>query len=103
RPDRILAFTFTNRAAREMRARLETVVGEGASKLWVGTFHATGVRILRREAGTIGLPSAFTIYDREDQESVLREILKELERSEEGARLSEVLRAISDAKNALLT
>ena len=103
RPDRILAFTFTNRAAREMRERLQKVVGEGTSKLWVGTFHATGVRVLRREAGTLGLPAAFAIYDREDQESVLREILKQLERSEEGARLSEVLRAISDAKNALLS
>ena len=102
-PDRILSFTFTNRAAREMRERLQSVVGEGAGRLWVGTFHATGVRVLRREAGTLGLPATFAIYDREDQESVLREILKQLEKNDENARLSQVLRQISDAKNALLT
>src|SRR5580765_3462264 len=102
-PERILSFTFTNRAAREMRERLEHAVGPAASKLWMGTFHATGVRMLRREAATLGLPAAFTVYDREDQESVLRELLKEIERTDESARVGQVLNRISDAKNALAT
>src|SRR5678815_728377 len=70
----ILAFTFTNRAAREMRERLARGLGEAAGELWVGTFHATAVRILRREAAKLGLPTAFAIYDREDQDSVLRDV-----------------------------
>src|SRR5207247_4422498 len=71
----LLAFTFTNRAAREMRERIARVVGNAAQGLWVGTFHATAVRILRREGMALGIPAAFAIYDREDQEEVLREIL----------------------------
>src|SRR5213080_1050904 len=56
-PDRLLAVTFTNKAAREMHGRVETLVGEGAKKMWVGTFHATAVRILRREAERLGIAS----------------------------------------------
>src|SRR5262252_4316275 len=69
-PTALLAFTFTNRAAREMRSRIEANVGPAASRLWIGTFHATGLRILRREAATLGLPPGFTVYDREDQEGI---------------------------------
>ncbi len=103
RPDGILAFTFTNRAAREMRDRIERTVGAAAAaRLWVGTFHATAVRLLRRECATLGLPQGFTIYDRDDQEGVLREILKDLQLSESGYRVGVVLAKISECKNALV-
>ena len=105
-PGSILAFTFTNRAAREMRERIARAVGEVAERLWVGTFHATGVRILRREAGAghiPGLAAGFVIYDREDQEATLDEVLSRLGLPEGTLRLGEVLRRISDAKNALVS
>ncbi|MBI1796880.1 MAG: UvrD-helicase domain-containing protein [Candidatus Eisenbacteria bacterium] len=105
-PEAILAFTFTNRAAREMRARIERTVGEAARRLWVGTFHATGVRILRREARGGALPGIgpdFVIYDREDQETVVAAAIAALELPEGTLRTGEVLRRISDAKNALVS
>ena len=105
-PEAVLAFTFTNRAAREMRERIVRVVGEAERRLWVGTFHATGVRILRREAragGVPGLPADFVIYDREDQEDVLGEVIQALGLPEGALRLGEVMRRISDAKSALVT
>ena len=102
RPEAIVAFTFTNRAAREMRGRIEQAVGAVASRLWIGTFHATSVRLLRREAATLGLPAGFTIYDREDQESLLRDIRRELGLDEAAYRLGVVLGRISDCKNALV-
>ncbi len=99
----MLAFTFTNRAAREMRERIEREVGgEAARALWVGTFHATGVRILRREAARLGLPHDFTIYDREDQEGVVREAIRALELPEAAFRPGAVIARISDAKSALV-
>ena len=103
RPESVMAFTFTNRAAREMKERIERAVGESAARLWVGTFHATAVRILRREAAALDRPRSFAIYDREDQESVLREILRRLQLPEAAYRLGTVLSRISDAKNALVT
>ncbi len=99
RPDAILAFTFTNRAAREMRGRIASIAA-GAGP-WVGTFHATGVRILRREARRIGLPRDFVIYDREDQETLIGELAKQLGWPESLKR-SRVIGAISDAKNAFV-
>ena len=101
-PEGVLAFTFTNRAAREMRQRIADTVGPEASRLWIGTFHATAVRLLRREASTLGLAPGFTIYDRDDQEGVLRPIIKDLALSETGFRIGVVLGRISDCKNSLV-
>ena len=73
----VLAFTFTNKAAREMRERVESLLQTTELRAWVGTFHATCVRILRRHAESLGYPKAFVIYDTDDQRSLLRELLKE--------------------------
>jgi DNA helicase-2/ATP-dependent DNA helicase PcrA len=102
-PHAVLAFTFTNRAAREMRERLAALLGAPAAELWVGTFHATAVRILRRESARLGLPAAFAIYDREDQESVMRGVLETLRLPEDVFKLSLVRERISSAKNALVS
>ena len=98
----VLAFTFTNKAAREMRARLERLVPDGFSRLWVGTFHGTCLRLLRREAQRLGYPTAFTVFDREDQTSLLQRILKELDLAGRELRPSFFLSRISGAKNALV-
>jgi DNA helicase II / ATP-dependent DNA helicase PcrA len=101
-PRAILSFTFTNRAAREMRERIAGMVGEASRELWVGTFHSTAVRILRREAVAAGISPAFAIYDREDQEGLIREIARELAWPEGSWKMGAVLGAISDAKNSLV-
>ncbi len=77
-PWSILAVTFTNKAAGEMRERLEKILGAGIEMPWVSTFHSACVRILRREISALGYSSGFTIYDDQDQERLLRDILKEL-------------------------
>ena len=82
-PYRILAVTFTNKAAQEMRTRLERLVGEAlARELWVGTFHAVCARILRRHGSSVGVPPNFVIYDTTDQRTVVNRALKELELDE---------------------
>ncbi len=77
-PWRILAVTFTNKAAREMSSRVESLLNIPAQGLWIGTFHGMCVRILRREADRWGIKRDFTIYDRDDQLSILRRALKNL-------------------------
>ena len=76
-PSRILAFTFTNKAAREMRERVARFVPEAAGQVWLATFHSTGARILRQHAHRMGWPNDFTIYDQDDSRSLLKQILEE--------------------------
>src|SRR3979409_1307222 len=78
-PDRLLAVTFTNKAAREMRGRGETLVGKEAGKMWVGTFHSTAVKILRRDAARIGIVPSFVIFDEDDTRAAPKRVLDELE------------------------
>jgi len=102
-PDRILAVTFTNKAAGEMKARLEKMVGAVAKDLWVGTFHSTCVRILRRDGKKIGIASNFAIMDDTDQRSIVRDVLHDLDFDERQISPGAALDEISKAKNALLS
>ncbi|WMJ74533.1 3'-5' exonuclease [Cytophagaceae bacterium ABcell3] len=102
-PFNILALTFTNKAAKEMRTRIEEVVGTDARNLWMGTFHSVFARILRSEAEKIGYPSNFTIYDTEDSKSLIRQILKENYLDDKVYKPNTVLARISGAKNRLIS
>lgn len=100
-PFNILALTFTNKAAREMKERISKVVGNEARNLWMGTFHSVFARILRIEADKINYPSNFTIYDSDDSKSLIRDILKEQNLDDKTYKPSAVLNRISSAKNNL--
>jgi DNA helicase-2/ATP-dependent DNA helicase PcrA len=100
-PDRILAVTFTNKAAGEMKARLERMVGAAARDLWVGTFHSMCVRILRRDGRKIGIASNFAIMDDTDQRAIVRDILHDLDYDERQITPGAALGEISKAKNNL--
>ncbi|CAN5605395.1 3'-5' exonuclease [soil metagenome] len=102
-PFNILALTFTNKAAQEMRKRIEGVVGTDARNLWMGTFHSVFARILRAEAGRLGYPSNFTIYDTEDSKSLIKSIVKEMHLDDKVYKSSAVLSRISGAKNRLVS
>lgn len=102
-PFNILALTFTNKAAKEMRARVEKVVGPNARNLWMGTFHSVFAKILRSEADKIGYPRSFTIYDSQDSKTLVGQIVKELELDDKLYKPSLVLGRISAAKNKLIS
>ncbi|MGQ9778528.1 MAG: DNA helicase PcrA [Bacillota bacterium] len=101
-PGAILAVTFTNKAAEEMRSRVVALVGPVAKKIWVGTFHATCARILRADGKEIGIDPRFVIYDVQDQVAAVKEALAKLELSEKDFPPRSVLASISAAKNALV-
>ena len=101
-PWAILAVTFTNKAAREMRERVTRLIGPAGEQVWVGTFHATCVQILRRHADRLGFPRHFLIFDTADQLAAVKETLKELNLDSKRYEPRGVLAAISAAKNELL-
>lgn len=99
----IMAITFTNKAAGEMKERVENLVGMGSDSIWVTTFHSTCVRILRRYADRIGYDTNFTIYDTDDQKAVMKEVCKRLQIDPKMLKERAVLSAISSAKDELIS
>jgi DNA helicase II / ATP-dependent DNA helicase PcrA len=101
-PGNIFAATFTNKAAREMQRRVETIVGIGCMGLWIGTFHSLCARILRREAQSIGYTSSFSIFDTDDQLSIIKKSMKDLKIDERTMPPRMALHSISNYKSACI-
>src|SRR5215203_2790733 len=99
----ILALTFTNKAAAEMKERVEKILGNNeARNLYIGTFHSVFARILRAEAPRLGYPNNFTIYDTDDAKSVVKTVVNELNLDDKHYKANTVYNRISSAKNALV-
>ena len=101
-PYNIMAVTFTNKAANEMRQRIDSIVGHGASAIWVATFHSTCVRILRRYIDRIGYDNNFSIYDADDSKKIMKEVLKKLNIDRKQCSEKLCLNVISSAKDELI-
>jgi DNA helicase-2/ATP-dependent DNA helicase PcrA len=102
RPDEICAVTFTNKAAREMRARVEQLIGDSIKGMWLGTFHSLGARLLRRDGDAIGIPPGYTIYDESDRLAALRNAIRAEGIDEKRLTPSRAAHAISAAKNEMV-
>lgn len=102
-PWNIMAITFTNKAAGEMRERVDNIVGYGSESIWVSTFHSSCVRILRRHSDRIGYDMNFTIYDTDDQKTVMKDVCKKLQIDTKQLKERTIINAISSAKNELIS
>ncbi len=98
-PSNLLALTFTNKAAQEMRHRVERLIGGVANSMWIGTFHSICVRILRRDAKALGYSEDFTIYDTTDQKTLIKDVMRQLNISEKDIKVAFARAKISEAKN----
>lgn len=103
RPESILSLTFTNKAAGEMKGRIETLVGSGSRGIWMGTFHSIFARILRIEAENLGYDRSFTIYDKDDALSVVKNVMNDLNIPQQQFSPQAILSRISGAKNAMVS
>ena len=102
-PWRIIAITFTNKAADELKSRLEAMLGPEANDIWARTFHSACVRILRRDADRLGYPRDFTIYDTSDRLSVMKAIIRELDLDDKVYPPKSVLARLDAARDELLS
>ncbi len=103
KPHNIVALTFTNKAAREMKERVEKLIGRHIKDLWIGTFHSIFAKILRREGGRLGYEPDYSIYDTDDVKQLLKELIKTMDLPDELYKLNTVARRISELKNSMVT